>query len=236
MTVDAKALLAVQLLDSEIDQINARRLRLPQRVTLQTALDALAKWTAAGDAQRALIAAANESIEQSEAAGGELDKKQARLEAQLKTVIAPREAEALMHEIDGLKAKHSALDDIELAAMEQQSNAEEELAALALREPALAAQVAEARDLLDRALTELADEEAAVSGRRASVDAVLTDADRGFYAQMRKRHGAVAICTLDRHSCTGCHVDLSQVEFERVVDETKAGLAECPHCGRTLVI
>ncbi|MFM2071830.1 MAG: hypothetical protein RLZZ623_2093 [Actinomycetota bacterium] len=236
MIVDAHGLLALQLLDSELDQIAARRKRLPERAALQEAQAALAKFTADGDVQRALIEAAYTSIEEIEVAAKVLDTKQARLEAQLKTVIAPREAEALMHEIDGLKAKHSDLDDVELAAMEQQSNAETALATMALDEPALLATVAEARASLDAVLALMADEESAVRERRDAAQEAMSEADRRLYTAGRSRHGAVGFCTLERHACTGCHVDLSQVEFEQVLEESKTELAECPHCGRTLIV
>ncbi|MEK7425171.1 MAG: hypothetical protein AAB131_15175 [Actinomycetota bacterium] len=236
MTVDAHALLALQILDSELDQIAGRRKRLSEHAALQAELDALARWTAAGDAQRLSLDAALESIEANEAAGKQLDVKQARLEAQLKTVIAPREAEALMHEIDGVKAKHSALDDVELAAMEQQAIAEAALAELTAAEPAIAGQVAAARAALDEVLAQIAEEEHEVRGRRDAADHALVDSDRAVYASTRKRFGAVGFCAVDRRSCTGCHVDLSQVEFEQVVADSKTSLAECPHCARTLVI
>ena len=233
---DGPALLALQLHDSFLEQIGARRKRLPELVPMQVARSEHDTWRAQRDAQVALIEIAVASIEASEVAGAELDTKQARLEAQLKTIIAPREAEALMHEIDALKAKHSALDDVELAAMEQQAAADDVLATLAAAEPAIAARLADAQATLDAALGALAAEEADVRATREAAHDALSDADRTVYADARRRHGSVGFCTLERHACTGCHVDLSQVEYEQVVAESKVGLAECPHCGRSLVI
>jgi predicted dithiol-disulfide oxidoreductase (DUF899 family) len=46
----------------------------------------------------------------------------------LKTVIAPREAEALMHEIAVLNERREALDDGELSALEEQAETEDDLA------------------------------------------------------------------------------------------------------------
>ena len=81
-----------------------------------------------------------------------------------------------------------------------------------------------------------ADEEAEVRARRQQADEVLDDDDRSTYALMRKRHDGVGFSRLERHTCTGCHVDLSQVEFERVMAAPSGELPDCPHCGRYLVV
>ncbi len=236
MTADGHALLALQRLDSEIDAIAARRKRLAELAVVQAAQSDIDRLTSAAAGHRASIAAALASIESLEASGAELDRKQARLEMQLKTIIAPREAEALMHEIDALKAKHGALDDVELEAMEQQSTADDALAALAIEQPPVQERLDAAKASLDAVLATMADEESAVRSQREAAAGALVDADRTLYAATRKQHGSVGFATLERHTCTGCHMDLSQMEFERVIAESKTGMGECPHCGRPLVV
>ena len=103
--MNGPALLALQLVDSRLDAIEGRRKRLPERAVRDTARAAHAELATERARLQGLVDAAYVAIEQAETAGAELDTKQRRLEAQLKTVIAPREAEALMHEIDLLKAK-----------------------------------------------------------------------------------------------------------------------------------
>ena len=236
MTADGHALLALQRLDSEIDAIAARRKRLPELAVVQAAQSDIDRLTSAAAGHSASIAAALASIEALEASGAELDRKQARLEMQLKTIIAPREAEALMHEIDALKAKHGALDDVELEAMEQQSTADDALAVLAIEQPPVQERLDAAKAALDAVLATMADEESAVRAQREAAAGALVDADRTLYAATRKQHGSVGFATLERHTCTGCHMDLSQMEFERVIAEAKTGMGECPHCGRPLVV
>ena len=175
------------------------------------------------------------AIERSEEAGSELDRKSAKLQAQLKTVISPREAEALMKEIDGLAAKHGELDDVELAAMDDQGAAEAELAALAVREPTLQAALAAATETMSAAEGGLDDERGAVQARRDEAWAALSADERSLYETAKKRHGGIGIVRLERHTCTGCHVDLSQVEYERVMSTPEGELAECPHCDRFVV-
>ena len=62
-----------------------------------------------------------------------LTAKRTRLEQQLKIVTETRQADALNHEIEIINAHRDELDDRELEAMEQQSDAEQRLADLAGR-------------------------------------------------------------------------------------------------------
>jgi predicted nucleic acid-binding Zn-ribbon protein len=234
--MNGPALLALQRIDSEIEQIEARRKRLPERARLA---DATAAHRAHRDERSRLQGSADAAmaiIEQSETAGADLDRKKARLEAQLKTVIAPREAEALMSQIATIDGQHSDLDDAELEAMEQQSQAEAALADLAAAEPPLLDALAAAQAELDAALASLADEETSARARRADAEAVLDESDRQLYTSAVSHHRGVGFATLERHTCTACHVDLSQAEYEQVMAAPKSDLPECPHCGRYLVV
>src|SRR4029450_10724154 len=103
------------------DQLTARRARIPEVEQLAAATAARDAWQGELDSAQRQLALAEEAIAVAQRGGAALTTRPARLEAQLKTVIAPREAEALMHEIDTLKAEHGALDDRELAAMEEQA-------------------------------------------------------------------------------------------------------------------
>ena len=89
-----RPLLAVQALDTKLTQLRHRLGTLPEKATLQASTAALADV----DRQLADCDARMKAIEQRitelESAGSDLDAKKARFEAQLKTVIAPREAEA----------------------------------------------------------------------------------------------------------------------------------------------
>ncbi|MFN8024379.1 MAG: C4-type zinc ribbon domain-containing protein [Acidimicrobiales bacterium] len=234
--MNGPALLAVQLLDSQLDALDGRRRRLPERAALDTARAAHAAHVAERTRLAGVAAEAGAAVERAEHEGAELDTKQRRLEAQLKTVIAPREAEALMSEIASLKAKHGELDDVELEAMEQQGEAETGLAALAEAEPALLDAVAAAEASLAEAEAGIAAEVADVSARREQAAAALTPDELSTYTSMRARFGGVAIAQLERRTCTGCHVDLSPMEHDQVKSAPAGELPECPNCSRLLVV
>ena len=229
-------MLALQLLDSQLDALDGRRRRLPERAALDAASAAHAAHVSERTRLDAVVAEAGAAIEAAERAGAELDTKRARLDAQLKTVIAPREAEALMSEINGLVAKHGELDDGELEAMERQADAESALAVLAGDEPALLDAVASATEALRAAEAELDAEVADVRARRADADAALDEAERATYTSLRQRYGGVGVAQLDRRSCTGCHVDLSPMELDQVKSTPPGEIAECPNCSRLLVV
>jgi uncharacterized protein len=234
--VNGPALLALQLVDLHLDQLDGRRSRLPERAVLDAAQAEHAHLVGERARLTALVDAASTSIEQAEKDGAALDTKKARLNAQLKTVIAPREAEALMHEIEMLDTKHSELDDVELAAMDDQSTAEAALAELATTEPKLLETVAAAQAALDEAVAAIAAESSAAAAERTAAAAALTDAEQQLYDSLRARYKGAGICTLERHTCSGCHVDLSQVEYETVIHTPAGELPECPHCARLLVV
>jgi hypothetical protein len=233
--MNGPALLALQLVDSELDQLAARRQRLAERSVLAAAESTLAGVLAEADRLRAAIADAANRIEQAERDGADLDRVRARLEAQLKTVIAPREAEALTHEIDGASARRSAVDDLELEAMEQQADAEHALVKAAEAEHEARLAVAAAAAELESALGSLATVEAEVQQRRAAAGAELDPSELDTYAAVRRRHGGIGFVRLEGRSCTGCHVDMSQAEVEQVRSVTSE-LPECPNCGRLIVV
>lgn len=234
--MNGQALLALQLLDSQLDALDGRRKRLAERAAVDAAASAHAAHVAERTRWQATREEAERAIERAEEEGAALDTKQRRLEAQLKTVIAPREAEALMSEIATLKAKHGELDDVELAAMEQQSEAETALAELVTLEPPLLAALDEARAALAQAEAAIDAEAASVREQRDQASAALDDGERTTYTALRSRFGGVAIAQLDRRSCTGCHVDLSPMELDRVKATTGGELPECPNCSRLLVV
>jgi predicted nucleic acid-binding Zn-ribbon protein len=233
--MNGPALLALQLVDSELDQLAARRQRLAERSALAAAESTLAGVLGEADRLRAAIADAASRIEQAERDGADIDRVRARLETQLKTVIAPREAEALTHEIDGARARRSAVDDMELEAMEQQADAEHALAAATESEREARAVVAAAAADLEAALDSLAAVEAEVQQRRTAAAAALDPNELDTYAAVRRRHGGVGFVRVEGRSCTGCHVDMSQAELEQVRAVTSE-LPECPNCGRLIVV
>jgi uncharacterized protein len=233
--MDAAALLALQDIDSALTVISNKRPRLPELVAHKAALAALADHRAKMAAAQARIDGAQHAIEAAEKAAGDLTSKRTRLEAQLKTVIAPREAEALMHQIATLNSQRGELDDAELTALDEQGEAEAELATLAGALAELDAAVAESEATLAVAVAALDAEEADLRGRRPGVAGSLSAEEMAAYDRARQHFDGVAITRLEGHRCHGCHLDLSPAEMDTVKAVPVGSLPECPQCGRFLV-
>ena len=233
--MNAHALLALQDIDTAMTAVANRAARVPERAAVASARDALTAHRAAMAAAEADITAAGERIDLADSQSGVLSTKRARLEGQLKTVIAPREAEALMHEIEGLDAQSALLDDEELEAMEAQAAAEAVLAGLTAGLPAVEESLAAAEAALSAVLATLDAESSELSARRAEAVAALDAAELATYDRARAQFGGVGIARLQGHRCEGCHLDLTPAEIDPVKATPEGALAECPQCSRYLV-
>jgi predicted nucleic acid-binding Zn-ribbon protein len=232
----ATKLLALQHIDTQIDQLTLRRERLDERTELSERSAQMTAW----ERRRAQITARLDEltgvIEQAEAKNTELGTHRARLEAQLKTVIAPREAEALMHEIDTINGQRDELDDAELAALEEQSVLDDERTVHLGAEEALRAALGRADEALDRACQDVDAELAQLATQRSAAAEVLGEASMRRYESVRSSMG-VAVAELKGHRCEGCHIDLSAAEVDTAKDEAAdSGFTDCPQCGRMLIV
>ena len=233
--MNSSALLALQDLDTSLDVITNKRPRLAEVVARDAAAAALAQRRAQVAAAQQRIDAAQASIEAAEHAAEALTTKRSRLEAQLKTVIAPREAEALMHQIATINAQRSERDDQELAALDEQGEGEATIAELSAELPAEEAALAAAQAELDAVLTALDAEAADLRERRDAAVAGLGADSTALYERVRKQFGGVGVARLEGSHCSGCHMDLSPRELDLVKAVPADALAECPQCGRIMV-
>lgn len=226
--------LELQAAETMSDQLKNRRQRLAEREQVQAARNDLIRWNESRKLLHNRLDELEKQVEQSEKESHDIDRKRTKLEAQLKTVIAPREAEALQSEIATLNARRSELDDSELVALEEQSRLEDELASVLGQERALT-------DTLTTADTALAASERDIDGELKGIanrlDGLRSEVDKAVlkrYDRLRS-HFVVAATKLSGSRCEGCHLDLSAHEVDDVKDALAAGgIAECPQCGRLL--
>lgn len=230
-------LLVLQRIDTDADQLTNRRERLPEREHLATVSSQLSNWERDRNAMQTRLDELTDVIERAESEAAEVGAHKQRLAAQMKTVIAPREAEALMHETATLDEQIDALDMTELEALEEQSDVDDTLTAHLASEGALREAVSIADGALQRATSEVDAELAQLAAARDAARGELSEAVLGQYARVRSSSG-VAVATLSGHLCQGCHLDLSAAEIDDVKDEAAAadGVAECPNCGRMLAL
>lgn len=228
-------LVALQRVDTTLDQLAHRRANLAER---STADEAIAAATAA-DQQLARIAARQQelatAISEAENESSRLDAERDRLNAQMKSVVVLREAEALQHELAEIASKREALDDTELEHLEEESRLADELAEVEAALPAIEESQASADAALAAAEAEIDAEVATLTERRSELAGRLDERALADYEAARRHHGGVAVARLDGRQCTGCNMDLSTSELERVRATAAGEVTECPNCGRLLV-
>lgn len=231
----ADRLMSLQKIDTEADQLTNRRERLPEREHLGMASNQLGVWERDRTGMRQRIDELTAVIDQAEADAAELAGTKQRLEAQMKTVIAPREAEALMHQIATLDEQTDELDMKELEALEEQSDVDDRLTTHLGSEEALRTGLSAADSSLERATSEIDAELEQLRVRRDAARSEMATDVLARYDRIRSSSG-VAIAHLIGHRCDGCHIDLSAAEVDEVKDEAARadGVADCPNCGRML--
>jgi len=228
-------LLALQELDTSLDQLRHHRANLPERRAMGVASgtrDAVRRALADIEARRTAIASAAAGLERSIR---DLDARSADLAAKLPRTMVVREAEALMSEQRTTQQRRSEIEDEELALLEEDEGLDAQQAA---RE----ADLGEADAAVDVAQRELAvaeaqlDEQAGeLEARRADLAASLPADLVAHYDRLRARFDGVAIARLEGARCSGCHLTLSMAAVERIRNAPADEWPECEECGRLLV-
>lgn len=232
---DREHLIALQEIDTAIDQLRNRIDRLPERAAAAAAAEALAGNARDRAAAEAVRSAAEADLARTEAESAEIDAHRTRLAAQMKTIISPREAEALQKEMDTLADRRSALDDAGLEHLDAIGTADESIAVLDAALPALREADDAAAAALAAVVGDLEGEIAVLESRRQSAVDAAPAALVGHYESLRRTHKGTGVARLVGAQCTGCHLELSRAEAEQVRHVPDDQLPDCPSCGRVLL-
>ena len=236
-SADIQALLALQDLDTAIDQHRHQRDTLPERGEL-VALDRAVIST--GRARDEVARRRDEVVAAQEVSEAELAASEERLSAVRRRMgsgdaASARDVTALSSGIDHLLERVSHLEDEVLAAMEERTPldeqitlAEGELAGLAERRQALTAAVAAGEARLDGEIKALEQTRDAARGS-------LPPERLAIYDRLRPRLAGVAVARLVGSHCDGCHLTLPATELDRLRHEPPDALVYCDQCGRVLV-
>lgn len=230
-------LLAVQDLDTSLDQLRHKRAHLPERAELSS-LDARAAGLK--DELSSVSTAASALRERQDEAEAELaatEERSAGISQRMYggTVSASRDLQAMAAELDHLKERASALEDVVLEVLDELEPLEVRAGELAASVAALADERAHVQERLSAAEGAAGAEEAAVSARRVEAAAVVPDALLATYERLRGRLGGVGVARLVGNHCDGCHLTLSAVELDRVRHLPEGEVYTCEQCTRILV-
>lgn len=233
---DQQRLLAVQELDTRLDQIAHRRRQVPalariaeldaRLADLSTAL--VASRTAAGDLRREL-AKAEADVEQVRARAARdrerLDSGQA----------SARDAQALTSEIESLARRQSHLEEVELEVMERLEAHTKVLDELEAANAEVDGQRADVLVERDAAFAELDDEAERVRAER-SVAAEGIDAGlMALYEKLRAQLAGRGAAALRGRQCQGCRMELNPLDLEAIRAAPPEQVVRCEECGRILV-
>ena len=229
-------LLSVQATDIALTQATFRRAHLPERDAFVAADAELKRITAQRDAVNTEIGALESEIASLETASHDIDEHVVRLEKQLKTVIAPREAEALQHEIAERKNQRSAHDDRELELMEQLETKRASLEELEREMGLLTGRRDDAARTLKAAIA-VVDADIARLGEQRSAQSLVVPAQLlETYERKRKARPDGAVATLTGPTCGSCHMDLARTEIDALRALPEGEHPECPQCGCFIVL
>jgi predicted nucleic acid-binding Zn-ribbon protein len=182
------------------------------------------------------LIAAKDEISSLEAANKKCEAQIAKYSQQLKTVIAPREAEALQHEIETVRTERSANDDKELQLLETSENLELQLRLTVEQINELSAAVASATATLNEALKICEDEKKSLEAKRLDVASAIEIKLIKLYDVKRTKRTTAAVADLHGSKCQSCHLDLSVVELSALKKLGAEEFAECPNCDCYLVV
>lgn len=235
IVMDVKALYELQKVDTAIEQAKVALEKLPERTHHAQAQSDLAHVRSTRDNLRREQSTMEAELAVIEKKSVEIDAHRAKLERQMKTIIAPREAEALQHEMQTLAAERNELDDRGLLLLETSASADEDVRKLVDTE----SRAVEVEATTAQALTQVAaaksDEITVLLVRRAEVALPIAEPDIATYDRLRASYKGIAVAIIQHGVCGGCHMDISVSELDAIKRLPVEQVAECPNCNRLLV-
>jgi predicted nucleic acid-binding Zn-ribbon protein len=231
------ALLAVQELDTQADQLRHRRGHLPERARLDevtTELAAVESAGAAASAQRDDLRRRQAALEADLA---DVERRMTDLDRQMRSgmVTAPRDLQAMSAQIEAMKRRRSDLEDAELEVLEALDPVEASVTELEERWAVLDREASELREIVAGAEVGIDADLAAVVAARRDAAAPIPAELMASYERLRQRLGGVGAAALVGASCGGCHLTLSAGELDRIRRLPPDAMVTCEQCGRILI-
>ena len=209
--MDVKALYELQKVDTAIEQAKVALEKLPERTHHAQAQSDLAHVRSTRDNLRREQSTMEAELAVIEKKSVEIDAHRAKLERQMKTIIAPREAEALQHEMQTLAAERNELDDRGLLLLESSASADEDVRKLVDTESRTVEVEATTAHALTQAAAAKSDEITVLLVRRAEVVLPIAEPDIATYDRLRASYKGI----------------IKRLPIDQV--------AECPNCNRLIV-
>ena len=231
-----KQLLELQRCDTALFQLKHHLVTLSERTNLTAATTVLNGFNKELVAVKAQLKVAQHDIELLEIDNQKCESSIAKYAQQLKTIIAPREAEALQHEITMATAVRSANDDRELALLEvaeQFDRQQVELSNQIIKQNEVIEQATRALAL---AIEQCEQSKLELEAKRITVSAMIAPELIKLYDLKKNKRTTPAVADLHKATCQSCHLDLSTVELSALKKCPEDVIPECPNCDCYLVV
>lgn len=230
-------LLDVQELDSRADTLRHRLGALPEAEKLRDVTERRARVV---DVVRDLRIAVSDLTSEQRRADADVEQVKARRERDQAMIDAgqiadPKALERMLGELDSLRRRIGALEDIEIEVMERLESAESDLTA---REGELAQLEGEKQALradLDAATSTLTEQLAEVEAERGPLAAGLPEDLLALYEKLRVQKSGVGAAALRRRECGGCRLTLNAADLAEIIGTPADQVVRCEECGRILV-
>lgn len=227
----ALGLYQLQLVDTQIDQIQARQKTIDETLQNDASLRAAAQAFDFADNQH------RDASRLLRLAESEVEKQRIKIEQTEANLYSgnvhnPKELQDLQKEIVSLKKYMETLEERQLEAMLNTDSAQEELEAVKNELEHTQANVKEQnRDLSQENERLIKDLERLESERNAALGN-LSDTDVATYDQLRKQRRGIAVARVSDSACDACGAPLTSAQLQnaRLTNQ----LFTCPTCGRIL--
>jgi predicted nucleic acid-binding Zn-ribbon protein len=229
-------LLELQKIDTALSQLVHRQANLDQRKVLAASKAILAATESEKMQLANELATAKSEIVTLETANKKCEAQILKYSQQLRTVIAPREAEALQHEIDTARSERSANDDKELELLETSDRLELQLQQITQQINDQSEAVTSATAALNEVLKICEGEKKSLDEKRLGVANAIDGKLIKLYDAKRTKRTTPTVADLHGSKCQSCHLDLSVVELSALKKLGADELAECPNCDCYLVL
>jgi uncharacterized protein len=229
-------LLAVQELDTRLDQLGHQRVALPQIALRREVGDRIASIGASMEQTEAALRSIRSTQREAEDHAVLLGDKWKEIQDSLYdgSVTSHKELESLQEEMVNLTARREAYEDQALEQMELAEPLEEELARLEAARVEAQGSLEQVEAELTVATAELDVQIERVAAERSELAADVDDELLLLYDSLRAGLG-VAVARLSGSRCEGCHLEIPSAQLEGVRRAPADEVVSCPECGRILV-
>ena len=220
-------LVELQEIDSQLEDLNSLLGDLPKMVDELNEKENSLKDRV--EADKVSLKEINLNSSKSEKVNSDIQEKINKLTDQLFLVTNNKQYDALTNEIEHLKEQKKENEELLISNLEEKETLEKNIDENEASLEELKTDLDVRRNKLDEALSETADEKAALENSRKKQVTEIDDNTMQVYNKVISARSGIAVVPLSGNSCGGCGAALPL----QMVSEIRAGdLHNCQSCGR----